>query len=82
MLQLEDLSCGYGPMRVVHDLNLDIPPGQITWRCRAQRRRQNLDDHDDHRPHNSAGGPSLSRAKTWAPRLPVAYRVDWHCALA
>ena len=30
MLQLKGLSCGYGPMQVVHELYLDVPEGGIT----------------------------------------------------
>jgi len=30
MLRLEALSCGYGPMRAVHDLELAVPGGRIT----------------------------------------------------
>ncbi len=30
MLRLEALSCGYGPMRVVHELDLDVTAGEIT----------------------------------------------------
>lgn len=30
MLRLEGLSCGYGPMRVVHGLDLEVPAGQVT----------------------------------------------------
>lgn len=30
MLQLKGLSCGYGIMRVVHELDLDVPKGGIT----------------------------------------------------
>jgi len=29
MLRLEGLSCGYGPMRVVHGLDLDLPGGEV-----------------------------------------------------
>ena len=29
MLRLESLSCGYGPMRVVHDLDLTVDKGRI-----------------------------------------------------
>ena len=30
MLRLEALSCGYGPMRAVHELSLSAQPGEIT----------------------------------------------------
>ncbi len=29
MLRLENLSCGYGPFRAVHDLNLDVEEGSV-----------------------------------------------------
>ena len=29
MLRLERVSCGYGPMRVVHDLDLEVPRGSV-----------------------------------------------------
>ncbi len=29
MLRLENLSCGYGPMRAVHDLSLTVPEGSV-----------------------------------------------------
>ncbi|MBW1867380.1 MAG: ABC transporter ATP-binding protein [Deltaproteobacteria bacterium] len=29
MLRLENLSCGYGPMRAVHELNLEVEKGRI-----------------------------------------------------
>jgi branched-chain amino acid transport system ATP-binding protein len=30
MLRLENVSCGYGPIRAVHGLSLDVQPGRIT----------------------------------------------------
>ena len=29
MLRLEGLSCGYGPVRAVHDLSVEVPAGSV-----------------------------------------------------
>ena len=59
MLRLENLSCGYGPMTVVHELDLNPTRGEIFALLGGQRRRKIIHHHVRRRPRQSPPGPDF-----------------------
>ena len=61
MLQLDRLTCGYGPFRAVTDLSLEVPDGSGAGPDRRQRRGQVLDPDGGRRPCRRDGRPDNVR---------------------